>query len=151
MLYLVEQGLLPAPLLPLSAQLERTKSQYIDHLQGVREKGDIQGWLRFFLTAVADQANRSVERAEQFTDLRERYRTKLRGIRSRAGEVVDLLFANPVLTTGFVVSHLGVTSQGAAHLLRQLTELGVLREDSVGRRGVRARWYADEVLAVLEV
>ncbi|WP_322759178.1 Fic family protein [Frankia sp. Cr2] len=150
-LYLVEQGLLPAPLLPLSAQLERTKSLYIEHLQGVRERGDVQGWLRFFLSAVADQANRSVERAERMTDLRERYRSKLRGNRSRAGEVVDLLFGNPVLTTRFVVSHLGVTSQGASHLLRQLTELGVLREDGDGRRGVRARWYADEVLEVLEL
>lgn len=150
-LYLVEQGLLPGPLLPLSAQLERTKSLYIDHLQGVRERGDVQGWMRFFLAAVTDQATRSVERAEKMTDLRERYRAKLYKSRSRANEVVDIMFANPVLTTRFVSSRLEVTAQGATHLLRQLVELDILREESEGRRGVRARWYADEVLGILHV
>jgi len=148
-LYLVEQEILPAPLLPLSAQLERTKDLYIDHLQGVRERGDVQGWLRYFLGAVAAQATRSVDRAEKLTDLRERYRSCLHGRRSRAGEVVDLLFGNPVLTTRYVVTHLGVTPQGATHLLRQLAELKLLREASEGRRGVRARWYADEIMDVL--
>jgi Fic family protein len=142
-LYLVEQEILPAPLLPLSAALERTKTQYIDLLQGVRERGDILSWLRFFLGAVADQATRSVERAEKMTDLRERYRAELRGNRSRAAEVIDLIFGNPILTTRYVASHLSLSSQGAANLLRQLTELKILREDSEGRRGVRGRWFAD--------
>jgi len=148
-LYLVEQEILPAPLLPLSAQLEREKELYIDHLQGVRERGDVQGWLRFFLGAIAAQASRSVDRAEKLTDLRERYRSRLRGSRSRAGEVVDLLFGNPILTTRYVVAHLGVTPQGATHLLRQLTELKLLRQASDGRRGVRVRWHADEIMDVL--
>jgi Fic family protein len=115
----------------------------------VRERGDVQGWLRFFLGAIAAQASRSVDRAEKLTDLRERYRSHLHGSRSRAGEVVDLLFGNPILTTRYVVAHLGVTPQGATHLLRQLTELKLLREASDGRRGVRARWHADEIMDVL--
>ena len=53
-LYLVEQGALPAPLLPLSAQLERRKEAYVACLQGIRERGDVQAWLQFFLRAVAD-------------------------------------------------------------------------------------------------
>jgi Fic family protein len=144
-LYLIEQGVLTAPLLPLSAELERDKQGYIDALQGVREKGDIQTWLRFFLNAVARQATASVERADRLTDLRESCRDKLRGTRSRAAEVVDLMFGNPVLTVQYVATALGITSQGAAGLLRVLTERDILREASAGR-GVRARWYADEVL-----
>ncbi len=147
-LFLVEQDLLPAPLLPLSAQLERSKDVYVQHLQGVREHGDLQGWLRFFLDAVATQATRSVERAERLTDLRERCRATLRGRRSRAAEIVDLAFGNPVLTTGFVGSHLNVSPQGALHLLRQLTDLGILRESGESR-GLRGRWWADEILDVL--
>ena len=144
-LYLVEQGVLPAPLLPLSAELERDKAGYIDALQGIREKGDVQAWLRFFLTAVARQATTSVERAERLTDLRESYRERLRGNRSRAAEVVDLMFANPVLTVQYVAGALGTTTQGAAGLLRLLTNRDIVREESAGR-GVRARWFADEVL-----
>ena len=95
---------------------------------------------------MADQATRSVERAEKMTDLRERYRAELRGNRSRAAEVIDLIFGNPILTTRYVASQLSVSSQGAANLLRQLTELKVLREDSERRRGVRGRGFADKVI-----
>lgn len=37
---------------------------------------------------------------------------------------------------------------GAANLLRQLTTLGILREQSHGR-GRTARWYADQILKTL--
>ncbi len=144
-LYLIEQGVLPAPLLALSAEFERDRQGYIDALQGVRENGDIQRWLRFFLNAVARQATASVERADLMTDLRENCREKIRGTRSRAAEVVDLMFGNPVLTVQYVASALSITPQGAAGLLRLLTERDILREDSSGR-GIRARWYADKIL-----
>jgi Fic family protein len=147
-LFLSEQGVLPAPLLPLSAELERDKPGYIGALQGVRETGDIQSWLRFFLDAVARQAMASVERADRLTDHREYCREQLRGTRSRAAEVVDLMFGNPVLTVHYVASALQVTPQGAVGLLRLLTKRGILREDSSGR-GVRARWYADQVLSAI--
>jgi hypothetical protein len=57
----------------------------------VRERGELQEWIQFFLTAVAAQAEDAVTRAEQLVDLRERYRLDLAGSRSRAAEVVDLV------------------------------------------------------------
>ncbi|MGI8681046.1 MAG: helix-turn-helix domain-containing protein [Mycobacteriales bacterium] len=68
--------------------------------------------------------------------------------RSRAPEVVDLIFSNPVLYARFVAGRLNITQQGAINLLRQLSEIGALREDGRGR-GVLARWYADEVFELL--
>ena len=69
-------------------------------------------WLQFLLHAVAVQAADAVERAVKLADLRESYRQRLLGTRSRAREVVDLLSENPVLTTKFVVRRLNMTSQG---------------------------------------
>ena len=57
----------------------------------MRERGELQEWIQFFLTAVAAQAEDAVTRAEQLVDLRERYRLDLAGSRSRAAEVVDLV------------------------------------------------------------
>ena len=105
--YLVQQNLLPQPLLYLSSYFETHRSDYYDRLQAVREKGELQEWLQFFLTAVAVQATDAVERAERLADLREKYRRELASTRSRASEVVELLMANPFITVRNVQSDLG--------------------------------------------
>lgn len=134
--------------LPLSPYLERNRTEYYTRLQAVREKAEIQRWLRFFLAAVEVQANDAVSRAERLLDLRERYRVALRGTRSRAVEVVDSMLSSPVMLTRQVADRLSVTIQGATYLLKQLADAGALRPNTQGK-GNAVTWYADEVLEVL--
>jgi Fic family protein len=146
--FLISEQHLPAPLLYLSSYFDDHKEDYYDRLQAVRERGQIDEWLRFFLVAVAAQAGDAVSRAEKLTDLREAYRGKLHGSRSRAHEIIDMVLENPFVTTVRVSNRLGITGQGATNLLRQLQSLGVLR---LWPRlpGRSSRWVAHEVLAVL--
>ena len=146
---LVERSLLPQPLLYLSAYFERRRSDYYDHLQAVRERGQIAAWLDFFLTGVAEQAADAVASAEALADLRETYRAKLQGDRSRAIEVVDLMFQNPVLVTNRIATELNVTVQSALNHLRRLESEGIVRE-AVGIRGRSKRWVAPAVFEVLD-
>jgi Fic family protein len=147
-LYLMDRGRLPAPLLYLSGYFDQRKSDYYDRLQYVRERGEITEWLQFFLDGIAVQATDAVERAEQLSDLREGYRIRLRG-GSRAHEVVDLLFANPILTVRHVQEQLGVSQPGATNLLRRLAYEEIVQEVGSGS-GVRHRWFGLEVLKVLD-
>jgi Fic family protein len=149
-LYLVHQQVLPQPLLYLSAYLEAHRSDYYDRLQSVREQGQIQQWMQFFLTAVAVQATDAIERAERLADLRERYRVGLASSRSRASEVVDLMMANPFITVRQVQDNLGVTQPGALNLLRGIENRGWLRELGTIGRGGRTYWVAPEVLEVID-
>ncbi len=148
-LYLQDRGRLPTPLLYISSFFDRRKEEYYDRLQFVRERGDVNAWLDFFLTGIAVQATDAVERAEQLADLREQYRLTLQSSRSRAGEVADLLFANPIMTVRAVREQLGGSQPGATNLLRTLTAHGIVREVGEGP-GVRHRWFADEILRVLD-
>jgi len=148
-LYLMDRGRLPAPLLYLSGYFDQRKSDYYDRLQYVRERGEIKEWLIFFLDGVAVQAADAVDRAEQLSDLRENYRARLRGTWGRAREVVDLLFANPILTVRYVQQQLGLSQPGANNLLRRLTEQRIVQEVGTGP-GVRHRWFSDEILKVLD-
>jgi Fic family protein len=147
-LYLTDRGRLPAPLLYLSSYFDQRKSDYYDRLQYVRERGEITEWLQFFLDGVAVQANDAVERAEQLSDLREDYRARLRG-GGRAHLVVDLLFANPILTVRHVMDSLDVSQPGASNLLRRLGAEGIVQEVGTGP-GVRHRWVCRDVLKVLD-
>ncbi|MGH3940856.1 MAG: Fic family protein [Pseudonocardiaceae bacterium] len=148
-LHLVDRGRLPTPLLYLSNYFDERKADYYDRLQHVRERGEVDAWLDFFLQGVAVQANDAVARAEVLVDLREQYRIALKGNRSRASEVVDLLFGNPIMTVRHVQNQLGVSQPGAARLLRILTQHEIVREVGVGP-GIRHRWFADGVLHVLD-
>jgi Fic family protein len=147
--FLVQQGRLPAPLLYLSAYLEEHQPEYYDHLQAVRERGQLQEWIQFFLTAVAAQAEDAVTRAEQLVDLRERYRADLVGSRSRVIEVVELMIENPVLTTLSIQRQLKITNQGALNLIKQLERRGWIKKLGKFGRGGRTFWIAEEILLTL--
>lgn len=148
-LYLLREGHLPAPLLYLSTYFEQHKQDYYDALQGVREKGDAQTWMRYFLTAIAAQANDAFTRSERLVDVGEDYRARLAGSRSRAHELVDVLLASPWITTQQARDALGITNTGASNILRQLEREGILR--ALPRVPGRSnRWVAHEAMAALQ-
>lgn len=142
--FLIDGEYLPEPLLYVSSYFETHKDEYYDRLQGVRERGEVQEWLRFFLAAIGQQANDAVLRAEALTDLREGYRIRLHGNRSRAHEIIDLLLVNPFVSTAGVARRLGVTNAGATNLLRLLESLDVI-EPMARIPGRSNRWVATEV------
>ena len=146
---LMERDLLPSPLLYLSGFFESHRSDYYDRLQAVRERGQMQEWLQFFLTAVTTQATDAVDRAEQLVDLREEYRQRLAGRRARLPEVIDLVFENPIVTSQRVARALDITDAGAKNLIRGLAEADILVEGAPTSRR-KKRWIGTEVLALLD-
>jgi Fic family protein len=148
-LMILQEKLLPLPLLYISVYMEANRREYYERLQAVREVGDMQEWLQYFLTAVERQAIDAESRAERLVGLRESYRAALRGSKSRAAEVMDLLFNNPYLTVRRVESELGITNQGARNLIESLVSRGWLRRLATTGRGGRVYWVGHEVYDAL--
>ena len=149
-LILQEEGVLSSPLLYVSAFFARHRREYYDRLQAVRQRGELQQWLQYFLTGVRIQANDGVACALRLLDLREAYRAALSGSRSRAAEVVDMLFVNPVVSAAQVQKKLRVSNQGALNLLRALERRRWLQGIGIHGRGATNFWYARELLDILE-
>jgi Fic family protein len=146
---LVEYGRLPAPLLYLSAYLERDRTRYYEALQTVRQHGDSLPWVELFLTAVHTQSADAVTRAQRLVELRERYRALASAITSsKAMMLVDLVCEVPIISSRAVEARLGVTRPTALKLLRQLEGVGVLQEGPIGQRGQR-RYLAHELIAAV--
>ncbi|MFC0547610.1 Fic family protein [Kutzneria chonburiensis] len=150
MLLLIERKVLELPLLYLSAYMEQNRREYYDRLQAVRERGEIQEWLQYFLTAVHKQASDAEARAGKLVDLREVYRQRLQRKKSRAIEVAELLFSNPFVTVKRVENALEVTNQGARNLIDSLEKSGILRKVGVSGRGGRVFWVADDVFQAID-
>jgi Fic family protein len=144
--FLVAKGRLPAPLLYLSAYLERHRQAYYDALQAIREAGDPIPWVELFLTSVQTQATDAVTRAHQIIELRERYLRIAASLGSaNAPALVDLICENPVVTTRSIEARLDVSRPTALRLLRRMEEQGVLAESRVGLRGQR-RYVAQAMM-----
>jgi Fic family protein len=148
-LFLIVRGRLTAPLLYLSAGIERERERYYAALSATRTEGDALPWIRLFLETVRSQSVDAVLRSERIIELRERYRAVATDLGSvNAMAVVDLVCENPIATTRRVEARLGVARPTALRLLRQLEAAGVLEEARAGARGQR-RYVARELMDVV--
>ena len=144
--FLVARGRLTAPLLYLSAYLERNRQSYYEALQTIHEAGDPIPWIEVFLTAVQTQAGDAVARAHQIIELRERYRQAAAAVGTpNALALVELICENPVVTTRSIEDRMAVSRPTALRLLRRMEEHGVLTEGDAGARGQR-RYVAREMM-----
>lgn len=148
--YLIERGVLTQPLLYLSAYFERNRDQYVGALQGVRERGEMDNWISFFLRGVTVQANSAIDAADALLRLREDFRGRLRQARARgqAADAADALIGNPFVTVPQLVQTLGVTRQGAQYVISSLERAGIV--ESVPGETRPALHVAREVLDVLQ-
>lgn len=148
-LLLVHWGLLPLPLLYLSAFLDRHRDEYYDLLMGVSEKGAWREWIQFFLRGVGEQARDAVSRATRLHDLQLAWRERLAGARSALpGRLAEMLFESPVVSIPQVQRTLDVTYSTAQSNVERLIHADILRqvgESSYGRAFVG--WEILEIMA----
>lgn len=148
--YLIERGVLQQPLLYLSAYFEQNRDDYVNALQGVRERGDLETWFVFFLRGVAKQARSAIDSADSLLRLRDDFRDRLRLARAR-GQVVDAseaLIGNPFVTAPQLARNLSMTRQGAQYVLASLERAGIVVAVEGATRPTL--FVAREVLEVLQ-
>jgi len=68
-LLLIAKGVLPSPLLYLSAFFEGTREEYYARLLGVTERGEWREWLGYFLAGAAQQAEDALGRIQRIDEL----------------------------------------------------------------------------------
>lgn len=149
-LLLMERGRLPMPLLYLSSYFESYRQTYYDRLQAVREAGDIDGWLLFFLEAVKSQATDAVARSRALVRIRESYLADAIQTRSSLPALVELITRTPVVTVRSVQAATGLTNQGSRTLIRTAESRGWLQSIGTRGRGGREFWVAPRVLDVMD-
>ncbi len=135
LLMLVEQQLLDQPVLYLSREILRRRSDYYGGLNRVTSHGEWEGWILFMLDAVAQTARWTTAKIDAIVALQE---VAAEFVRARAGriysrELVDLLFVQPYCRIQNVVGAGLAKRQTASEYLQQLVAIGMLSEIKVGR------------------
>lgn len=135
LLMLVEQGLLELPVLYLSRYILQEKASYYRGLNAVTTDATWQPWVLFMLSAVTETAHWTTGKIRAICQLQESAiafaRERAPKIYSR--ELVDLLFVQPYCRIQNVVESGVAKRQTASTYLKQLADLGMLREVKIGR------------------
>ena len=135
-LYLCQKGILKRPLLYLSEFLNEHKSEYYARLQAAHDSGDIEGWLKYILTAIWRVAEAAGRTARRILMLREEHRHLVEKVQPRSGNglrLLDYLFQYPIVSANVVAGVLGVSFPTANNLLRLFVDQGILEETSTVR------------------
>ncbi len=137
--FLCEQEILQRPVLYLSHYFKQHRAEYYRLLQAVRDEGDWEGWLTFFVNGVLSVSREATETARKVLALREDHRSRLtEGLGRAAGNghrILEHLYQRPILNVSEVVDFLGITYAGANNLVSRLEDLGLLQEITGQRRG----------------
>lgn len=129
--YLCQQKILDKPLLYLSDFFKRYRQEYYDRLNAFHEKDDIEGWLKFFLEAVAVTAEQAVETSKKILKLRSDGLNKILSLgRStpKATLVFNSLFHTPLTTIKDIERITGLKNPNALALIQKLVKLEILKE-----------------------
>lgn len=130
-LYLVNKGLLKKPSLYLSDFFERNRGSYYDALTRVRASNDISHWVRFFLSAVIETANKGKSTFQAILQLRHDMDTLIFSYGKRAENaqlLIKRLYNKPVTTINGTALLLGISHQAASALLKKMVNDNILVE-----------------------
>jgi len=130
-LYLIDKKLLTKPTLYLSDFFERNRGAYYGALTAVRTSNDIEHWLKFFLTGVAETAAGSKQIFEGIVALRQRCEEQILQLGKRVTKGQALLrelYSQPVMSVNDIAIKLSITHQSASSLIRSFEEMGIFRE-----------------------
>jgi len=148
-LFLVEKSILPTPLLYLSAFFENKRSDYYDYLRAVTESSDWIGWLQYFLSGVAKQAQDALDRAERINKKLSLWRVQAAEFSTKTPLlIVERLAENPFLTIKKISKEMNIAFTTAQRSVERLEKISILKQVGDGKRD---RVYcASDILNILE-
>jgi len=130
-LILITEGVLRSPLLYLSLYLKSNRDSYYSHLQSVRERGDWEAWIEFFLTGVTETAGQAAETAQAIVALFQKDRDAMTASGKSTSAVIAVhtyLQRHPVANTTRIKEAIGTSLPTVLRSLATLESLGVVGE-----------------------
>jgi Fic family protein len=138
--HLYWKGVLHRPLLYLSFFFKKHRQEYYDRLSMVRDKGDYEQWLAFFLKGVIETADSAIETSKKILELQTSDRQLLwrKKISSPlAVGILEKLYYKPYAAVNDIARDFEISFQAASKLVSQLEEAGILKEITGRKRDRR--------------
>jgi Fic family protein len=137
-LFLVQLGLLDSPILYLSRYIMQNKAAYYRLLKLVTHEQDWTSWILFILGGVEETCTWTTDKIKSIRELMEHTGqfVQNRLPKTYTWELVEVLFKQPYCRIGNLVDAGLAKRQTASVYLKQLCDIGVLREVKSGRETI---------------
>lgn len=151
-LFLYSKGLISSPVFYMSAYLEENRDVYYQRLQAVSRDSDWNGWIRFFLTAMIEQAAANTKKTKEILTLYERVKLEIpKLIRSQYGiQAIDALFDRPVFQSTDFMRRSQIPKESAIRILNALKKAELIRDIRPGKGRRAAVTIFPELIAITE-
>jgi Fic family protein len=144
LLMFMEREILKEPILYLSLYFKSHRDEYYRLLQNVRESGDWESWLLFYLDGITEVSRETTEATGELYALVRKDREKLLkhdSVTVLSIRLMELLPSNPILTLPKVVSLLGVSKPAAIKSMEILEQCKILKETTGDKRNRRYSYH----------
>jgi len=139
------------PVLYLSYFFKKNREEYYNKLAEIREKGDWEGWLKYFLKGVYETAENVVELSNKIFNLQEKNKTLLNkaesGYSIKAGVLLDKIYTYPVFSVNKAKELCEVSYNTAKSIIDKFIELGIVTEKPGKKRD--RKFYFKEYIDLL--
>ena len=137
-LFIVEQGLLDSPILYLSRYIIQNKAAYYRLLLKVTQEQDWASWIMFILDGVEETCTWTTDKIKSIRELMEHTAEYVHAKlpKTYTWELVEILFKQPYCRIANLVDADIAKRQTASVYLKQLCEIGVLKEVKSGRETI---------------
>jgi len=136
-LFLIQQGALTKPSLYISYYLKKNRVEYFDRLNEVRQKGNYEQWIKFFLEAVFESAGDAVKTINTLNALRNENIVKISQTGRRAKTALRLfayLEEHPIIDIMKTAKALNITFKTISEAVNLFCEKNILVQSSGGKR-----------------
>lgn len=132
---MVQDGLLPLPILYISGYINKHRSDYYRLLRAVTASESWREFIAFMLTGFAHQAEQTTAILEKigllFGEIRQNLKQSHKSIYS--ADLVQALFAYPIIIPARLAEKLGIHYMTASKYLQHLARAGILKEQRLGK------------------
>lgn len=128
-LYLIEKKILKQPILYISDFFERNRTVYYDKLSAVREKNDINGWMKFFLVAIIKTAEHGIDAFDKILKLKEHTNATIRQMGRRSGNariLMDVLYKFPIITVEKAMTECELSKPTVYNIFKDMLKYDIL-------------------------
>ncbi len=149
-LFLMEKKVLNTPALYISYFLKKNRVEYYDRMTEVREKGNYEQWIKFFLLALlesAEDATATIDRLAALHDANAALISEMGRASKNTMLVFHYLEANPIIEIKKTAEDLNIAFNTVSGAVSRLINAGILMQTSHASRN---RTFAYEAyLAIL--
>jgi Fic family protein len=146
-LYLINKNLLDLPVLYLSRYIISRKNEYYQHLQEVRETGELEPWILFILDGVESTAKEGIILINCIQKEMQKYKHTLKANLPKlySQDLLNNLFKYPYTKIEFLERDLGISRSTAIRYLEELVKKEFLDKQKIGRES----YYVNKPLYLL--